>query len=404
MNSRLFAVPLALFSISAHAQNARDEVPAPPIVASSPNVTGRFSSVSVAGVSIANLNREEATRRLTRELDSKLDVPVALTDGRLYFKRKRRDFGIELNLGQMLARAERGDAFVPLALRANQKQLTAVLRRIAPKFAVESSPAQPVLFKGQVQIRKETNWQRLNIGASVPRLAAQVEKDPGARAFLIMVQRNSPAVTAARLQGIDAVIGSFATRFDRGLVGRTTNMRTAIAAIDGTLVPAGKVFSLNNTVGERTAARGYREAIIFENGKKKKGLGGGVSQVTGTLFNAALEAGLPIVTYRTHSRPVAYLPIGRDATVAWGQFDNKWKNNTTVPIYISYKIRGNRATATLFGHGPAPQTSLNVVSRTLGEREKKAQLFRIVRKNGKVVSRERVGNSHYKWRKDDPTD
>lgn len=401
----VFAV--ALCSTTAHAQNARDESTPPPAAQkapASPAFTGRFSKTSVAGISISNLTTEEATRRLTRELAPKLDAPIALTDGRVYLKRKRHDFGIELDLGQMLARAQRGDAFVPLALRVDAPRFTAVLRRLAPHFALEARPAQPVLFKGHVQIRKEAPWQRLNIGASVPRVAAQLEKKAAAQALQLTVQRHNPDVTAARLKGVDAVIGTFTTRFNAGLVGRTTNMRTAIGVIDGTLVPAGAVFSLNKTVGERTAARGYREAIIFEEGKEKKGLGGGVSQVTGTLFNAALLAGLPIVTYRTHSRPVAYLPIGRDATVAWGQFDNKWKNNTSAPIYISYKIRGRHATATLFGKGPAPRTSLNVVSRTIGEREKVAQLFRVVRKSGVIVNRERVGTSHYKWQKDDPID
>ena len=99
---------------------------------------------------------------------------------------------------------------------------------------------------------------------------------------------------------------------------------------------------------------------------------------------------------------MAYISIGRDATVACGQFDMKWRNNTGAPIYISYAIRGNHATATLFGKGPRPVTTLNVVSRTLGAREKKAQLFRIVRRRGKIISRERIGTSHYKWNKDDP--
>lgn len=414
-----FAAPFALAALCStplhtYAQNARDEIPAPAVTVPPANAaghmathtafTGHYGRTSVAGVSIANLNRVEATRRLNRELASRLDAPVALTDGRLYFKRRRRDFGIELNLGQMLARAERGATFVPLGLRADHERLTAILRRIAPEFALEARPALPVLFKGHVQIRKESPWQRLNIGASVPRIDAQIQQNPAAHVLRLTVQRNLPAVTAADLKGIDAVIGSFTTRFNPGLVGRTTNMRTAIAKIDGTVVPKGAVFSLNKAVGERTAERGYQEAIIFENGKEKKGLGGGVSQVTGTLFNAALLAGLPIVTYRTHSRPVAYLPIGRDATVAWGQFDNKWRNNTAAAIYISYKIHGRHATAMLFGKGPASQTSLNVVARTLGEREKKAQLFRIVRKSGKIVSTERVGTSHYKWQKDDPID
>jgi vancomycin resistance protein YoaR len=179
-------------------------------------------------------------------------------------------------------------------------------------------------------------------------------------------------------------------------------MHVAINSINGTLLSPNETFSLNKTVGERTQARGYRTTIIFKNGYKVAGLGGGVSQVTGTLFNAALLAGLPLVTYRTHSRPVAYLPIGRDATVAWGGFDMKFKNNTPAPIYISYRIRGNRATATLFGAKEAKKdVRINVTSRRIREREIKAQLYRTIRRSGKVVSKQRLGTSHYKWNQAD---
>jgi len=151
-------------------------------------------------------------------------------------------------------------------------------------------------------------------------------------------------------------------------------------------------------VGERTQARGYRTTMIFQNGYKVAGIGGGVSQVTGTLFNAALLAGLEIVSYRTHSRPVSYLPLGRDATVAWGNFDMKFKNNTGGPIYIKYTIQGNRATATLFGRDAAiKKAQLQVRAQRQGPHAITAQLYRTVRHNGKVVAKERVGSSHYKW-------
>jgi vancomycin resistance protein YoaR len=133
-------------------------------------------------------------------------------------------------------------------------------------------------------------------------------------------------------------------------------------------------------------------------------LGGGISQVTGTLFNAALLAGLPIVTYRTHSRPVSYISIGRDATVAWDQFDMKFKNDRDTPIFISYDASGSRATARLFGAKTNQDVSINVVSQRIGEREIKAKLYRTIRENGKVVSKAKVGESHYKWKPDDVED
>ena len=122
--------------------------------------------------------------------------------------------------------------------------------------------------------------------------------------------------------------------------------------------------------------------------------------MTGTLFNAALEAGLPIVTYRTHSRPVTYISIGRDATVAWGSFDMKFKNDTGAPIYISYKIRGNRLRATLFGKDMGRTTKISVSSKKNGIRDISANLYRVIYKNGKFQERKKIGSSHYNWKAD----
>jgi vancomycin resistance protein YoaR len=229
----------------------------------------------------------------------------------------------------------------------------------------------------------------------------QVESNASARLLKVAANQRAPRLTRARLKGVNAVIGTMTTRFNPGNVKRTNNMRIAIAAIDGTLLSPGETFSLNGTVGDRTQAKGYRTTTIFKSGYKVSGIGGGVSQVTGTLFNAALLANLPIVTYRTHSRPVAYIPIARDATVSYGDFDMKFKNDKPAPIFIQYRLRGNRATATLFGPRSTQKVSLRAVSKRIGPREIKAQLYRTVRQNGKVVKKEKVGDSHYKWNQAD---
>lgn len=360
-----------------------------------------YKDINVAGVSIANLDRPSAIRRLTRELQPKLQVPVKLAAGPKELQRKRRDVGLELDLGWMLARAAIGQEYVPLKLRLNREPALQALRRLAPEFNIPVRQARPVEEDGTVQIRPERNGLELNLGGSLVRLQA-IEQDAATPRVVLAVHRHNAKVTQDRLKGINAVLSTYTTRFNPGNVGRTTNMRLGIAAIDGRVLEPGEVFSLNGTVGERTAERGYQEAIIFENGKMVKGLGGGISQVTGTLFNAALLANLPIVTYRTHSRPVDYIPIGRDATVAWGLFDMKFKNDHQTPIYISYTIKGRRATARLFGAKTNQEVSLNVTSKRLGEREITAQLYRTVRENGKVVAKAKVGNSHYKWKEDDP--
>jgi vancomycin resistance protein YoaR len=351
---------------------------------------------------VSGLTQAEAQRRLRRELAPRLRTRVALHGGARRVVQTRQALGLQLDLGAMIARARRGDKYVPLLMYVERPRTVNALRRLGPRFRIASRDAAVTFQNGRTRIVPERNAQSLNVGASVPAIAAQTQKNPGARVLALRVYRRVPRLTRARLRGVDARLATYTTRFNPGQVKRTRNMHVAINTIHGTLLSPKETFSLNKTVGERTQARGYRTTIIFKNGYKVAGLGGGVSQVTGTLFNAALLSGLPIETYRTHTRPVAYLPIGRDATVAWNNFDMKFRNNTNAPVYISYRIRGNRATAQLFGAKSAKKdVSVNVTVQRIREREIKAYLFRTIRQNGKVVAKQRVGRSYYKWNQAD---
>jgi vancomycin resistance protein VanW len=341
-------------------------------------------------------------RRLRRELRPKLEARKQLSDGKRQVWRRRRDLGADLDLGWMMGRAQSGARYIPLRLRVDTSTLIRALRRLSPTFAATPRNARIGSISGHMKIVPERVGRSLNVGASAARVKAQIEKNAADRQLQVVARTQSPRVTRQSFKGITGQLASFTTRFNPGKVKRTHNMQIAIRTINGTLVKPGAVFSLNKTVGERTQKRGYRTSIVFLNGYKVPGIGAGVSQVTGTLFNAALLAGLPIVEYRTHSRPVTYIPVGRDATVAWGSFDMKWKNNTPAPIYINYQISGNHATATLFGKRiPGQRVSLRVIARNLGPRRKTAQLFRTIRHGAKIVRKEKVGTSNYNWKEGD---
>ncbi len=355
----------------------------------------------VGGVSIAGLDQVAAIRRVKRELAPRLERKVALVSGSKVAFRKRRDLGFSLDVGQMLAHAKTKKQS-PIFFRVNPAQASKALTRVAHSLSTSPRDARPIYFKHRVFIRPEVVGKHLNVSTSSARLRILGEKNPTQTRFSLAETAIKPKVTRANLKGINAVLATFTTSFNPDKFKRTLNMRVALKHIDGKIVPPNGVFSLNQTVGERTQARGFRTAIIFENGKKAPGIGGGVSQVTGTLFNAALVAGLPIVTYQTHSRPVTYLPIGRDATVAWGGFDNKWKNDSGAPIYISYKLKGDHLTATLFGHRTGRTVKLSVSAKRQGPRDIKANLYRVIFVNGKPQKREKVGESHYEWKQDNP--
>lgn len=147
----------------------------------------------------------------------------------------------------------------------------------------------------------------------------------------------APKVTANDLNRFDLEhpIGEFSTRFNRWMVNRCFNIRLAASALDGKVILPGEVFSYNDTVGERTMERGFRLAPVFINKEHSIGVGGGVCQVSTTLYNAAVvSTGLELVERHHHSLDVPYIAPGRDATVVYGYLDLKFKNNKPFPVLI----------------------------------------------------------------------
>lgn len=148
-------------------------------------------------------------------------------------------------------------------------------------------------------------------------------------------------------------ISSFTTHFPRGQKDRNNNISVASGKIDNTILMPGEVFSFNGTVGQRTIEAGFREAGVYVNGRHDRGVGGGICQVSTTLYNAALMADLQIVQRQNHSMPVAYVPVGRDATVSYGSLDLKLRNNFSTPIAIRRTLTNGTLKFAIFGipHG-----------------------------------------------------
>lgn len=116
---------------------------------------------------------------------------------------------------------------------------------------------------------------------------------------------------------------------------RTTNLKIASKAINGTVLQPGDTFSFNKVVGKRTTAKGYKSAHVFSGPNSTvMGVGGGVCQVASTMFNSALLGNFKIVERHQHSQRVSYVPLGRDAAIYWGSQDFKFKNNTSYPVKI----------------------------------------------------------------------
>ena len=144
-------------------------------------------------------------------------------------------------------------------------------------------------------------------------------------------------------------LATFTTRYDVSDVDRTTNLVLAIKKINGTVLRAGEEFSYNKVVGARTVAAGYKNAKIYSAGQVVDGLGGGICQVSSTLYNAALLANLEITERRNHQFVTSYVEAGRDATVVYGSTDFKFKNTRKYPIRIVATAKNGILTMTIYG-------------------------------------------------------
>ena len=161
----------------------------------------------------------------------------------------------------------------------------------------------------------------------------------------------APDYTAAEYQALlfRDVLGQCTTDFNPGNVGRTTNVLLATDFCNGVILMPGDIFSYNEAVGPRTYERGFKDATVYVGNSAEDGVGGGICQVSSTIYYAALRADLEIVERYAHSRMVTYVPLGEDATVAWGSKDFRFANNTPFPMKVVTSHKKDTLTVKLYG-------------------------------------------------------
>lgn len=243
-------------------------------------------------------------------------------------------------------------------------------------------------------------------------------KEGGYAEIPVVVDRKT--VPDEELEKIVEVASEFTTRFSEGKASRSHNIRTAAKKIDGLVLAPGEAFSFNKTVGRRTVKGGFMIAGVYKNGKHDVDVGGGICQVSTTLYNAALFADLKIARRSNHSMPVPYVPLGRDATVDYGSADLVFKNTLNQPIAINASVSSGTITFRILGvkdpstsvkliGGPArswdvgvkqePDPSLppgktKVIEK--GSRGHAITTYRVVYRDGREVRRESLGQSFYR--------
>ena len=209
-----------------------------------------------------------------------------------------------------------------------------------------------------------------------------------------------PSVTTNMLgtEAFPNLLSQYSTRYSTRDQKRTTNLKLAANKINGTVLMPGETFSYNKVVGERTIAAGYQEAPIYVSGKVVDGLGGGICQITTTLYNAVVYANLDIVERSNHQFVPSYAPASRDATVVYGSIDFKFKNNRDYPIKIVCSVQNGIANFQIYGLKTDNDYEVTISNRITSTTSNAiySEAYKILKQNGQVVSSSLLSQDVYK--------
>ena len=323
----------------------------------------------------------------------------------------------------------KGNIDIEVAYTYDDAMLDAKLAEITETFDRDAEDSTVLRKSGRFVISPEKEGLKMDQAKTKQAVAKVMETRKSGKAK-IAAEVTEPKITAKDNEHVTDLIGSYYTTFNNSDRNRNNNLVVGCQHIDGTMLAPGEVFSANIELGSQTAAGGYVNAGVYNNGKVEQGMAGGVCQVTSTLYNAAIMAELEIVERHPHSMTVGYVPLGRDAAVAGTYKDLKFKNNTDYPIMIEAYASGGKLVMNIYGHevhdgsrrveyptdyqGTIPKPAEVVKKdpeRPEGEREvtargrtgSKVSVRKVVYQNGKQISNEWFSSSSYRATPDEVT-
>ncbi len=261
---------------------------------------------------------------------------------------------------------------------------------------IHKEPINAYYTQNPYRVIPSENGLDFGISLEEAKQLLQEEKDE----YTIPLKVLYPNVTTNMIgtEAFPDLLSNFSTKYSASNRNRTTNLILAAKKINGTVLMPGETFSYNKTVGARTIAAGYKEAPIYVSGKVEDGLGGGICQITTTLYNAVLYANLEVTERSNHQFVPSYAGASRDATVVYGAIDFKFKNNREYPIKITCSVSNGIANFKIFGLKSENDYEVQITSRITRTTSNAiySEAYKTLKKNGNVVSTERISKDTYK--------
>jgi vancomycin resistance protein YoaR len=274
------------------------------------------------------------------QVETAVSAPVRLTLGQTRWRLPR------WRIAQMLQLPRGGETSVTLG----GAETNAFFKRFKAQVDQKATDAQFVVLSGdRVQVRPAKPGLQLDVSAAASAILTAA-LSPADRVARLAVEKAAPERTTreARAMGITGRVAGYTTYYG-GVPNRIHNVQLVSRLIDGELIAPGETFSFNQTTGERSPERGFRSAPVIINGELQDGIGGGVCQVSTTVFNAAYEAGLPIESRTNHALYIDHYPQGRDATVNYPDLDLKFRNDTGKWLLLRTFVGSSALTVKLYG-------------------------------------------------------
>jgi vancomycin resistance protein YoaR len=405
--------------------------------------TGKiYDNIFIDGIDVSQLTKTEAMEILNAELKKPLEETVITLsyEGRL-FEYNYRDFGAsyEFNPAVQTAYSYARDGSnsdrskkmsqlksTPFEVSStyfyDENSVKAVLSQLESQINIPAKEASVIRENGEFFITKEQAGIKLDINTTA-RLVTELLKNKQEGNVEMKVDIDEPHYTEADLANAQTLIGTFTTQVTGGDSPRNTNVKTALDKINNVVLYPEEVFSTNEHFGAMTYDNGYRMANVIVGGKFEEDMGGGVCQVSSTLYVALVLAELDIVERTNHSLKVSYADYGYDATLAGDYIDLKFKNDTEFPVIIEGIMDGSNVTVNIYGHeihsdGRTVELSNKLISSTPPPEERiiedpeqpigyqetvnpartgyKYELIKTVKQDGVLVEEVVVNRSTYK--------
>lgn len=397
-------------------------------------------NISINGVNVSGLSKQKAEGLLKDMYSEKINNSfISLKFDNKEWNIKYSDLGYAFNIEEAVEKAYKvghtGDFFIQLTetmearIKAqnfelessyNDAPINNLVSQITKEIDQEVVDATIKYLNANFQITEEKIGRKLDQENVISMITEQLNKVEVA-VLELPVDIIEPIVKKSDLAVIKDNIGEFSTKFNAADVDRSTNIKVATNSTNNVLVRPGEVYSVNEILGPRLAKYGYKDAKVIINNELVPGIGGGVCQVSSTLYNAVLLSNLKIIERQNHSLTLSYVGLGRDATISGDYIDFKFMNNTDYPIYIYGEVKGSWVKFIVFGKSENPGRTVKIVSDTIKTLnptikiiedptlpigtevvEKKSHVGyvvktqRIVYENGKEILRENLGNSNYR--------